>query len=275
MKKFPVALQLYSVRDDMENDFEGTLRKVKAMGYDGVELAGLYGNKPAAEIKRICDEVGLEPISAHIALELMEEDPEGMLSHCKQIGCKQVVIPFLCKERRPGTENFSVVPESAYVLGNICKSMGLLLAYHNHEFEFMMLDGKYALDVLYDSVPADLLQVQLDTCWAKVAGVDPVAYIKKYAGRAYTVHLKDFVGQQQDNMYALLGDKDDTQKQGGDNEPFGLRPVGYGKQNFPAILQASEEAGIEWLIVEQDHPSMGKTPLECAEMSINYLKTLI
>ncbi len=271
MVNFPIGVQLYSVRDDMANDFEGTLRKLKAMGYDGVEFAGIF-DYTAAEVKKMCSDIGLVPVSAHVPFLDLMKDPEGIISTYKEIGCEQVVIPYLREEFRPGAERFGEVIEGAKVLGEVCKKLGMTLAYHNHDFEFVKLDGEYALDILYKEVP--ILQTQLDTCWVNVAGVDPADYIRQYAGRCPTVHLKDFVGKQSDNMYALIGIDDGAQKDGDDENAFCLRPVGYGKQDFPAILKASEEAGTKWVIVEQDDPSMGKTPMECIEMSINYLKTL-
>ena len=273
MLQFPIGLQLYSVRDDMAADFEGTLKKVKAMGYEGVEFAGLFDKNPA-DIKKMCGEIGLIPISAHVPFVDMMKDPEGVISAYKEIGCTQVVIPYLTEEYRPGAERFHEVIEGAKVLGEVCKRLGMTLAYHNHDFEFVKIDGEYALDILYKEVPAELLQTQLDTCWVNVGGEVPADYIRKYAGRMYTVHLKDFVGQKSENMYALIGIDDGEQKKDNVEQAFGLRPVGYGKQNFPEILKAAEEAGAKWVIVEQDEPSMDKTPLECARMSIEYLRTL-
>lgn len=270
MLQFPIGLQLYSVRNDMAADFEGTLKKVKAMGYEGVEFAGLFDKKPA-DVRKMCEEIGLVPLSAHVPFVEMMKDPEGVISAYKEIGCEQVVIPYLTEEYRPGAERFQEVIEGAKVLGEVCKKLGMRLAYHNHDFEFVKVDGEYALDILYREVPADLLETQLDTCWVNVGGEDPAKYIRKYAGRMYTVHLKDFVGQKSENMYTLIGIDDGEQKQSEEKEAFGLRPVGYGKQNFQEILKAAGEAGAKWVIVEQDEPSMGKTPLECAQMSINYL----
>ncbi len=271
MVSLPIGLQLYSVREDAAADFEGTLRKVKEMGYDGVEFAGLYGKEPA-EVKRLCEEIGLNPISAHVPFVDMMADPEGVIGAYKEIGCKQVVIPYLTEEYRPGQERFQEVIDGARVLGEVCGKLGMKLAYHNHDFEFVKIDGEYALDILYREVPDTLLETQLDTCWVNVGGADPVEYVRKYAGRMLTVHLKDFVGEKSEHMYALIGIDEGEKKESTD--AFELRPVGYGKQDFPAIIKASEESGAKWLIVEQDEPSMGKTPLECAKMSIDYLKTL-
>ncbi len=271
MKKFPIALQVYSVRDDMEADFRGTLAKVKALGYDGVEFAGLYGNAPA-DIKAWCEELELVPISAHVPFVDMMENPD-LLADYAAIGCKYVAIPYLTEEYRPGAEKFDEVIAGAAMLGEKAKALGMQLLYHNHDFEFLKVDGKYALDILYDTVPAELLATELDTCWVNVGGEDPAGYVEKYSGRAPIVHLKDFVGSKAENMYALIGI--DNGGATADTKAFEFRPVGYGKQDWFGILNASEAAGSEWVVVEQDQPSMGRTPLECAELSVNYLRTLI
>lgn len=271
MKKFPIAIQLYSVRDDMEADFAGTVKAVKALGYDGVEFAGLFG-KSAAEVKAICAEAGVTPISAHVPFDQMMADPDGVLATYAEIGCEFVVIPYLTEEYRPGNAKFGDVIEGAKMLGAKAKALGMKLCYHNHDFEFVKLDGEYALDILYREVSADLLQTQLDTCWVNVGGEDPAAYIRKYAGRAEIVHLKDFVGGKTENMYALIGIDENEEKDAGGK--FEFRPVGHGRQDFPAILEAAEYAGARWVVVEQDSPCLGKTPMECAKMSIDYLKSL-
>ena len=268
--KFPIAIQLYSVRDDMAADFEGTLKKVKALGYDAVEFAGLYG-KSAAEVKKLCEEIGLVPLSAHVPFIDMMNDL-SLLDVYAEIGCKFIVIPYLTEEYRPGNEKFADVIEGAKVLGKKANELGMKLCYHNHDFEFVKVDGEYALDILYKEVSADLLQTELDTCWVNVGGENPADYLRKYAGRAEILHLKDFVGAKSENMYALIGIDEDEKKETGGK--FEFRPVGSGVQNFPAILAAAEESGVEWVVVEQDMPSMDKTPMECAEMSINYLKSL-
>ena len=267
---FPIALQLYTIRGDMAVDFEGTLKKVKEMGYDGVEFAGLFGNSPA-NVKRICQELGLTPVSAHVSFTDMMANP-SVLEAYAEIGCQYVVIPYLTEEYRPGKEKFFEVIEGAKLLGEKAKALGLRLAYHNHEFEFNRINGEYALDILYREVSADLLQTQLDTCWVNVGGENPVSYIRKYSGRAEMIHLKDFVGRKTENMYALIGIDEDEEKN--THGKFEFRPLGKGVQDFPAILSAAKEAGTKWVIVEQDLPSLGLTALACAKASIDYLKTL-
>lgn len=267
---FPIAIQLYSLRDDIAADFEGTLKKIKAMGYDGIEFAGLY-NKSAVEVKEMCQRIGLNPISAHVPFVDMMSDP-SLLEVYAEIGCKFVVIPYLTEEYRPGSDRFNEVIEGAKMLGEKAHTLGMQLCYHNHDFEFVKLDGEYALDILYKQVPADILQPELDTCWVNVGGEDPVKYVLKYTGRMDLLHLKDFVGSKSENMYALIGIDENEKKN--THGKFEFRPVGSGIQNFPQILGAAAESGVKWVIVEQDQPSMDKTPLECAEMSVNYLKSL-
>ena len=267
---FPIALQLFSVRDSMESDFEGTLKKVKALGYDGVEFAGLFG-KSGAEVKKLCEENGLVPISAHIPFTDMVANPD-IIDTYAEIGCQYVVIPYLTEEYRPGNGKFAEVMKAAKVLGEKANSLGMKLAYHNHDFEFVKIDGEYALDILYKEVPAELLQPQIDTCWVSVGGENPADYIRKYAGRTEILHLKDYVGPKSENMYMLIGLDEDKKKEtsGG----FEFRPVGKGVQDFPEILKAATEVGMKWVVVEQDEPSLGLSRMECAEASINYLKTL-
>ena len=266
----PVAVQVYSVRDDAKADLRGTLEKIKEMGYDGVEFAGLYGNTPE-DIKKMCDEIGLVPISAHVPYLDMAGAPKAVLSKYATLGCKYVAVPYLSTDYRPGTPAFPEVIENVKTLGKVAKELGIELLYHNHDFEFMRLDGKYALDILYDEVPADLLKTELDVCWVNVGGEVPADYIRKYAGRAPVVHLKDFVGEKSENMYELIGIKSEAPKRPSN---FELRPVGSGCQDFPAILKAAEESGAKWVVVEQDNPSMGLTPMECIAKSREYLRTL-
>lgn len=267
---FPVGLQLYSVRSDAAANFYGTLKKVKAMGYDGVEFAGLFGHSPA-EIAEMCADIGLTPISAHVPFTEMMQDPEKTMADYAKIGCKYIAIPYLTPEYRPGGEKFEAMLEGAKVLGEAANRHGLTLLYHNHDFEFVKIGGEYALDVIYSTVSAELLQTEIDTCWANVGGVNPAEYIKKYTGRAPVVHLKDFAGKKGGKMYALIG-LDDSESQSEAEGAFQFRPVGHGVQNMPEILKASADAGASWVIVEQDDPSLGKSPLECAKMSIDYLK---
>lgn len=263
-----IALQLYSVREDAAKDFSSTLQEVQEMGYDGVELAGLYGHT-AEEVRAALDSAGLPAISAHVPLSDILAD-SSLLGQYAAIGCRYVAIPFLPPEQRPNTPAFADVLGNLERIGAECKALGMTLLYHNHDFEFeKMPDGRYGLDYLYDTVSADLLQTEIDTCWVRVSGVDPAEYIRKYSGRCPVVHLKDFVGARSERMYELIGIAGDK----AESQQFQFRAVGYGVQDFPPILEAAREAGAGWVVVEQD-AHYEHTALEDAKLSIDYLKTL-
>jgi len=267
-----IGLQVYSIRDDAAADFASSMKKVKEMGYDGVELAGNYGLS-AETIKSVLDEVGLEAISAHIPLDDMEKDPDGVFAFYQAIGCRFAAVPWLAAERRPGTPRFEETVASIRKIGAKAAEYGIQLLYHNHDFEFATVDGEYALDMLYRVIEPKYLATEIDTCWVNVAGENPAAYVKKYAGRAPIVHLKDFFmedGADKDGMYELIG----VAKKANARPSFEFRCVGHGKQSFPGIIEAAEQAGAGWLIVEQDRPSQGLTPIECADISRKYLKSI-
>lgn len=267
----PVALQLYSVRNEAKADMRRTLEKVKKMGYAGVEFAGLYDNDPE-DVKKMLDEIGLVAVSAHVPFGEMRRDPQGVLKDYAKLGLKWIAVPYLEKKDRPGTGDFETTISDISMIAKEAKALGMQLLYHNHDFEFVKIDGEYALDILYKSIPADLLQTELDTCWVNVGGEKPANYIMKYAGRAPLVHLKDFTGSKSEHMYELIGIKGDDAEQA--PTTFELRPVGFGVQDWPSILAASEKAGAQWVIVEQDNMSLGLDEFESVKLARDYLKLL-
>ena len=273
IQNMPIALQLFSVRDELAADFRGTLQKVKDLGYEGVEFAGLHGRDPQ-EIRAMLDDIGLKGMSAHVPLDELLADIDKVVEDYKTLGCRYIAVPWLDEARRPGQPGYPQVLADIRAIGEACSAKGMTLLYHNHDFEFTKVDGAYALDRMYADIPAALLQTELDTCWVNVAGESPVAYLNKYAGRAPVVHLKDFVmpGKKPAHMYELIGVDDDGAP--GEDEVFEFRPVGYGAQDFPAIIAAAAAAGAKWVVVEQDQPSLGKTSLECAALSIAYVNSL-
>ena len=272
MKTLPVALQVYSVRDAAEQDFAGTMKKIKDMGYDGVELAGLYGNS-SEKIKKVLDEIGLTAISAHVPFADLKADIDSVIDTYLLLGCKYIAVPYLDEENRPNAAGFIDTLKEIDRIGAACTSKGITLLYHNHDFEFVkMADGSFGLDYMYNAIPAEHLKTELDVCWVKVAGQDPVEYIGKYAGRSPVVHLKDFYKEGRvGKMYELIGI--DTKENESRVGTFEFRPLGQGLQDIPPILEASVKAGANWVVVEQDQ-SIGRTPIEAVEMSRKYLAKL-
>ena len=266
----PIAIQVYSLRNEAKEDFEGVLKALHEYGYNGVELAGLYGNSPET-VRDLCAKYDLTPISAHVTYDEMLNGGETVFADYATIGCKYMVLPSLSKDKLPGGDNFGVCAENITKFAATAAKYGIRILYHNHDFEFDKVGNCYKFDLLYSALPAGVLDTEIDTCWVKVGGESPTDYLKKYTGRAPIVHIKDFFGEKSEDMYDLIGVKNTRPKRPGN---FEFRPVGCGLQDIPAILAAADEAGATWYIVEQDNPSMGLTPMECAKKSAEYLLSL-
>lgn len=270
MKKLPIAYQLYGVRNEMERNFRGTLEEVRRIGFDGIEFAGFFG-RSAKEIRTVLNELGLQPISSHVPLKLIQADPQAVVAYHMELGCSYIVIPYLEESDRPGMPGFAKVIAWIIRFGIICQKAGIRLLYHNHDFEFRKVSGLYGLDFLYEAVPAELLSSQIDTCWVKYAGVDPVTYLPSYKGRAPLVHIKDFVSDNKSRTpYALIGMENGSEP---DRSGFSYRPFGHGSQDAEELVNAAIEAGAEWLVLEQDDPS-GESPFTDARDSMETFRRL-
>ncbi len=273
MKRFKIGLQLYSVRNEMEKDFEGTLKAVAEMGYEYVEFAGYFG-KSAQEIKALLDKYGLKCVSVHQGVEWFLEEGKAACDFLKTFGVRMAVVPWYAAENHKGNPGWETTLVNFARVAQLLADCGMVMGYHNHDFEFGTYEGKYLLDWLYETFPAELLQPEVDTCWVHYAGVDPAAYLRKYAGRMQVVHLKDFSCDKLGGgpVYALI-DKDgkEQDKPSKEETGFRFRPVGEGIQDWDAILAACEDAGAEVLIVEQDQ-SYEDAPLDAVARSRAFLK---
>ncbi len=273
MKQFKVGIQLYSVREDLAADFEGTLKKIAEMGYEYVEFAG-YCGRSAEEIKAILDKYGLKCVSVHQGVEWFLEEGQKAVDFLKTFGVRYAIVPWYSADRHYGTAAWDETYANFTKTAELLKANGMKLGYHNHDFEFRTCEGKYLLDWLYEKIPAELLEPELDTCWVHYAGVEPAGFIRKYAGRMTVLHLKDFACTKLGGgpVYALI-DKEGKEMKNASREESGFtfRPVGMGIQDFGAILNAAEDAGVEYVIVEQDQ-SPDRPAMEAAALSRKYLK---
>lgn len=275
MKQFKIGLQLYSVRDQMEKDTAGTLKAVKEMGYDYVEFAGYFG-KSAEEIRALLDQYSLTCISVHQGLDFYEKGGQTAADYIKTLGAKYSAIPWYDAGKLAGSPAWEETKALFIRCGELLKKNGIQMLYHNHDFEFVMVDGKYKHDYLMQEIPRELLKPEFDTCWVRYAGEDPCRYLALYAGDVEVLHLKDFTCKKLANgpAYALIdAEGNPIEAASKEENEFRFRPVGQGMQDFPAILAAAEKAGTEYLIVEQDQ-TYELPSLEAARQSREYLKSL-
>jgi sugar phosphate isomerase/epimerase len=247
MTKIPVALQMYTLRDDAAKDFAGTLQKVAALGYAGVELAGT-GGLSAFDLKKLLDGLGLKIAGNHTGVELLESDLNAALDYNRELGNHYVVCPYLPEDRRRDADGWRRVADLFNRAGAACKARGMQFCYHNHAFEFERFGGETGFDILFGATDPELVQIELDTYWVQYGGEDPAAYLRMYAGRVPLIHLKDMAGDE--------------------NRSFA--EVGKGIMDFDAIFAACEAAGAAWYIVEQD--VCRRPPIESVEISLKNLK---
>ncbi len=244
----PIALQLYTLRDETAKDFPGTVRKVAKMGYSGIELAGT-GGLSAAEMCDLLAETGLKVAGSHVMVNLFQEQLDELIAYYSAIGAKYVGIPALPGELRT-VEGFKTVARLMNSAGKTMQDAGLALYYHNHAFEFDDLGGGVrGMDILWNETDPAVAFFEIDCYWAVHAGIDPAETIKAHAGRYPLIHLKDMVGT-------------------GDAHTFA--EVGEGTIDLQPVFAASEAQGAVWYIVEQDR--CARPSLESAQLSATNLK---
>ena len=277
-KRLPVGVQLYSVRTDLEKDFYGTLKAIKEMGYDGVEFAGeFYGNSPL-QVKKWCTELGLIPFSAHVPFQEMIDDIDKVIADYTVIGAQYLVFPYMDEASRPAidADQFKKTVAKIGECGAQAHDAGFQLLYHNHDFEFVPLaEGGLGYDYIFSSNDRKNIQTELDMTWVDYAGQSAVDYINKYKGNCPVVHLKNYQleGKLSSAPYALIGITTDNSMKD-DGGWFEYRPLGEGQMDMVAVIKAAIDCGANWLCVEQDEPSQGRSRLEGIAKSAEYLKAL-
>ena len=238
-QKIPIGVQLYSVREDCKKDLPGTLKAVAKMGYLAVEFAGYY-ERSATELRKILDDNGLKCCGTHTQLDTILPDKlAATIEYNKTLGNRFLVVPWLKEELRKTREGWLALAKQFNQTAEKVKAAGMLVGYHNHDFEFKALDGELPWDTFFGNTNKDVV-MQLDTGNALHGGGDPAPYLKKYPGRALSVHLKEY---SKTNPKALIGE---------------------GDVKWPDVFDLCEKHGAtEWYIVEQE--SYAYPPLECID----------
>jgi len=250
-KKIPIGVQLYSVTKIAAGDLAGTLAGIKKMGYEGVEFAGYYNfaDNPKG-LRKLLDDNGLKVCGTHIQLRTMDGDGLKQTIEFNQIiGNPYLVVPSLPKENTATLAAWAKTAERFREIAEVVRPLKMYIGYHNHTAEFTPMEGQMPWDVFMTKAGPNVFG-QLDIGHCQRAGADPVAYLKKYPGRAITVHVKEFHPDRRDAL------------------------VGEGKVDWPAVFAACEgEAGTQWYIIEEE--SRAYPGLEGIEKSLQNLKKLL
>lgn len=243
----PVAVQLYTLRDALKEDFMGTLEKVAEIGYQGVEFAG-FGGFDALELKAKLETLNLKPAGAHISLDELKSNLQEIIKYNLQLGNKYIVCPWASFTKR---EDYIDLAKTLDNIGKELKEAGLHLCYHNHAHELDLYDGEYALDILFNQVDSEYLKAEIDTYWVTYAGLDAIEYMKKYSGRTPLIHIKDM---------AATKEREFTE-------------IGNGTIDIKSISEQTKNNGAQWLIVEQD--ICKRNPIESVKISFDNLKKIM
>jgi sugar phosphate isomerase/epimerase len=240
-----VGLQTYTLREIFEPDPMGTLKLIKAAGYDYVELNGRnFANTAPADLRAMLDEVALPAPITHISLDNLRGDLNGLVKTCETLGCKYAVVPYIADDQRSYADwkSHAALMNTA---GAQLRDSGIQLAYHNHQFEFEDLgDGTIAMDIIMGDCAPENLVMELDMFWAYLVDVDIPALFRQYPGRFKLCHIKDMNPSRADFKGADYGriTKDL------------MVNVGEGIIPFESYFALNDISGMEYFIAEHDSP---------------------
>jgi len=255
-----LVLQLYTVRTEMEKDFEGTLAKVAAAGYQEVEFAGYFKQDPK-NVRAILDRNKLTAPSTHVDYATIENKLDQAIETSRVIGHQFIVNPFIDEEMRKQPDIWKRIAATFNKAGETCKKSGIQFAYHNHHFEFVPVNGVMPFDVLLKECDANLVKMELDLCWTTVARQDPVALFQRNPGRFPLVHVK-----------GLKKIPDGQPPVPFDQAIPNITEVGTNDIiDWKRIFAQSSVAGIKHDFVEHDQPA---SPIDSIKASASYLKDL-
>jgi len=261
-----VGLQLYTVRDLMKKDFEGTIAKVAQIGYKEVEFAGYFDHSPQ-DVRAILQKDGLTSPSTHVGYDIVEKKWSETLETAHTIGHKFVVCPWIEVSQRKEPDGWKRAAALFNQAGESAQKAGIQFAYHNHAFEFEpseALGGKLPYDFLLQNTDPKLVKMELDLCWITVGGHDPLKYFDQQPGRFPLVHVKDWTSKGP-------GGNDYGGATGNSKKPGHMTDVGQGEIDWKRIFAHSDKAGIQHYFVENDEP---KSAFEDIKVSYDYLSKL-
>lgn len=241
-----IGLQLYSLRNEMAQDFEGTLEKLAELGFKEMQFAGYHGKSPT-EVRRILDRLGMTSPAAHVGLNLFREDVDRQIEIAAELGQTYMVVPSVPGDERT-LSHYERHAEALNEYGQRCKDVGLTVGYHNHSFEFEMQGNKIGYDYLLYLTDPDLVVFELDLYWAVNAGVDPIKVFNENPGRFPMVHVKD------------------------QNAAGQMVDVGKGVIDFAEIFSHADTAGIQHYFIEHDAPDDGINSITSSFNHVNGIR---
>ncbi len=228
-----VALQLYTLRDHLKTpeDIRATLKRVREIGYQAVQVSGM-GPIPEAELVAILKDLDITLCATHEPGATILDDPAAIVDRMQKLGCALTAFPHPGKVPMGSLEEVRDLARRLNDSGRVLHEAGITLTYHNHSTEFKRVGGKTILEILYAETSPDYVQGEIDTYWVQHGGGNSEEWCRALKGRLPILHLKDYVIN-------------------AENQPT-FCEVGAGNLNWPGIIAAAEDSGCQWFAVEQD-----------------------
>ncbi len=221
-----LGIQLYTFREQFEQDYDGVLKTLAEIGYKDLEFAG-YFQHDAGAIKARMDDLGLVSNSTHVQLADMRDNFDAVVERAAMMGQTKLIIPWLAPEER-NLDGYKAIADLLNERAAPAREAGMTVGYHNHEFEFETINGEVPYDILLERTDPENVTMELDFFWAHKANVDPLALFEKAPGRFSACHIKDASAEGE------------------------MVNIGDGVIDFPAIMAEAEKAGLECFYVEND-----------------------
>jgi len=241
-----LGVQLYTVRDALKADFDGTLKKVAAIGYKEVEFAG-YMDRTPAQVRASLDAVGLKAPASHLELEALQREWGANVEAARTIGIEYLVVAWIDAAQRKTLDDYRRIADAFNQLGEQARAAGLRFAYHNHDFELAPIGGQRPYDLLLAQTDPAVVEFEMDLYWVTAGGGNPLTYFAQYPGRFPLVHVKDRTAS------------------------GAMVDVGAGAMDWANIFAHRKEAGIRHYFVEHDEP---QDPFASIAASYTYLHDL-
>ena len=266
------ASPTFLFRDRCPAELGQIMKRLSAIGFDGLELYGMFGLGSDA-IMAFCEESRLSIICDHIHYDEFSADTLHVITQRERLGARFLTIDNIPDEQLPGTPGFPKTVAEIERIARLCRQHGIQLLYHNHGYDLMRkTDGVPMLDRILDSTDPSLLKFQPDLGWLALGGGDPAIYLDKYRDRCPIIHLKDYYAAAPMLLESPfpLG----NQRGGAAYHFFEFRPSGYGVMNFPALMPKILACKPEWITTDHDL-SYERDTYADMKMGLDYTKYLV
>ena len=249
------GIQLWTLRDAFPIDPKGVLSELASYGYTQIEGfetdQGLWWGMTPREYQDYLKGLGMKMVASHCNIN---ENFEMKAAQAATVGLDYLICPWIGPQK--SMDDWKTVTDKFNACGEICRKAGIKFAYHNHAYSFRAFTGMIPHDFIMENTDPDLVFHEMDIYWVVTGGADPVEYLNKYKGRFRLCHVKDRLKDVADDVREASCD------------------LGTGKIDFPTILKAAKETGMEYFFVEQERYDIG-SPMESAKVGADYMKNLV